>query len=137
MTRVDPCKVWSLNYRLSMQVIAGVAGAIQALGLDVKELFLLDAIAEHPHPARLAAALSMPKPTVTAMLKRLEKAGHVGREIDPDDLRRHRLSVSATGKKLVVRGLGILSEAFGERLGCLSAAEQAELQALLVKMTCA
>ena len=48
-----------------------------------KELFLLAEIDEHPYPAELAAALSMPKATVTLYLKRLEAAGFVQREIDP------------------------------------------------------
>jgi len=41
----------------------------------------------------------MPKATVTVYLKRLEAAGFVRREIDPSDLRRHRLLLTATGRK--------------------------------------
>ncbi len=135
MTKVDPAKVWSPNYRLLMSVITGVAAKISAVGVDSKELFLLAAVDEHPHPARLSVALSMPKPTVTAMVKRLESARFLEREIDPGDLRRHRLSLTAGGRKAVTRGLAILSNAFGERLGRLGAAEQAELHALLEKMS--
>ena len=61
-----------------------------ALGLEIKELFVLAEIDEHPHPAELAVKLSMPKPSVTVNLKRLEAAGFVRREIDTTDLRRHR-----------------------------------------------
>ena len=73
----------------------------------------------------------MPKPTVTVNLKRLEAAGFVRREIDATDLRRHRLLVTAEGRRAMTEGLALLSAAFGERLGRLSAAQQAELLALL------
>jgi DNA-binding MarR family transcriptional regulator len=134
MARINAVKLWSLNYRLLSTVITSVAPDIAALGIEVKELFLLAEIDEHPHPAELAVRLSMPKPTVTVYLKRLEAAGFVRREIDSADLRRHRLLVTATGRKIMTRGLSLLSEAFGARLARLSAKEQSELGALLEKM---
>jgi DNA-binding MarR family transcriptional regulator len=124
-----------LNYRLLMSVITGAAREVGALGLDAKELFVLAAIDEHPHPARLAATLCMPKPTVTVNLKRLEGAGFVRREIDASDLRRHRLIVTPAGRRAMTRGLAVVSEAFGARLSRLSAPEQAELKALLEKLS--
>jgi DNA-binding MarR family transcriptional regulator len=135
MTKVDATKLWTLHYRLLASVIAGVAADISALGLEVKALFLLAAVDEHPHPAKLAAEMCMPKPTVTAMVKRLESDGFLKREIDASDLRRHRLSLTAAGRKAMTQGLAILTSAFGERLGRLGAAEQAALQALLEKMS--
>ena len=128
--KIDPAKVWSLNYRLLMSVITSVAPAIAELGLETKELFVLAEIDEHPHPAELASTLCMPKPTVTVNLKRLEAAGFVRREIDATDLRRHRLLLTLEGRKAMTEGLALLSEAFGERLGRLSAALRAELVAL-------
>jgi DNA-binding MarR family transcriptional regulator len=135
MARIDAVKVWSLNYRLVTSVITDVALDVVALGIEVKELFLLAEIDEHPHPAELAIRLSMPKPTVTVHLKSLEAAGFVRREIDPTDLRRHRLLVTPAGRKLMARGLALLSDAFGARLARLTAAEQGELKTLLEKMT--
>lgn len=134
MAKIDAAKIWSLNYWLLMSVITSVAGAIGELGLDTKELFVLAAIDEHPHPAALAAALCMPKPSVTFNLKSLEASGFVKREIDPDDLRRHRLIVTPSGRKVMTKGTALLSEAFGERLGRLKPAEQVELRGMLEKM---
>ncbi len=94
MSTEDAAKIWSLNYRLLVSVIASVEADISALGLDSKELFLLAEVDEHPYPAELAATMCMPKATVTVYLKRLEAAGFVGREIDPADLRRHRLQLT-------------------------------------------
>jgi DNA-binding MarR family transcriptional regulator len=134
MAKNDAVKIWSLKYRLLTSVITNVAPDIAALGLEVKELFLLAEVDEHPHPAALAIRLSMPKPTVSVNLKRLEAAGLVRREIDPADLRRHRLLVTPAGRKLMARGLALLSDAFSARLARLTAAEQGELKTLLEKM---
>src|SRR5258706_7176158 len=134
MAKLDALLVWSLDYRLLTSVITAVAPDVAALGLEVKELFLLAEIDEHPHPAELAIRLSMPKPTVTVYLKRLEASGFVRREIDSTDLRRHRLLVTPSGRKLLARGLALLSDAFGARLSRLTAAEQGELKTLLEKM---
>ncbi len=135
MAKVDAARVWSLNYQLLMSVISDVASDIGALGLETKELFVLAEIDEHPHPAELAVTLCMPKPTVTVNVKRLEAAGFVRRRIDGADLRRHHLSVTPAGRKVMTRGLAVLSEAFGVRLGRLSASEQSQLKALLEKLS--
>src|ERR1700760_2881407 len=113
MAKIDAARIWSVNYRVVSQVIVSVAPQLAALGLETKELFILAAIDEHPHPAALADALCMPKPTVTLYLKRLEAANYVRREIDAKDLRRHKLNLTTAGRKVTLRGLALLSEAFG------------------------
>jgi MarR family transcriptional regulator, organic hydroperoxide resistance regulator len=135
MSKIDPAKIWSLNYRLLMAVFSSVTPEVAALGLETKELFVLAGLDEYPYPAELAASLVMPKPTLTAMLKRLEAAGFMQREIDPADLRRHRLLLTPAGRKIMTRGMALLSEAFGARLRRLTAAQQQELRALLEKMS--
>jgi DNA-binding MarR family transcriptional regulator len=135
MARIDAARVWSLNYQLLMSVITSVADEIRALGLETKELFLLAELDEHPHPAELAETLCMPKATVTVNVKRLEAAGFLRREIDGADLRRHRLLLTPAGRKAMTRGLALLSDAFAARLGRLSAAKQAQLEALLEELS--
>jgi DNA-binding MarR family transcriptional regulator len=135
MAKIDAAKLWALNYRLLTLVITNVAPEVGALGLEIKELFVLAEIDEYPHPAELAAVLCMPKPSVTVNLKRLEAAGFVRREIDATDLRRHRLIVTPAGRKVMTRGLTLLSEAYGARLGRLTAREQSELKDLLEKLS--
>ena len=131
MSRIDAAKIWSLNYRVLLSVVSCVEADITALGLDSKELFLLAEIDEHPYPAELAATMSMPKATVTVYLKRLEAAGFVRREIDPADLRRHRLQLTPAGRQATEDGLALLSDAFSKRLGRLTRAQQKELKNLL------
>jgi DNA-binding MarR family transcriptional regulator len=134
MSKIDAARLWSLNYRVLSTILTGVAPQLEAMGLEVKELFILEAIEEHPYPAGLAEVLCMPKPTVTVYLKRLESVGFVRREIDPADLRRHRLSLTPSGRKLLGRGQALLSESYGVRLARLNAAEQAQLAGLLEKL---
>jgi DNA-binding MarR family transcriptional regulator len=134
MSAVDAAKIWSLNYRVLLSVISCVEADIAALGLDSKELFLLAEIDEHPYPAELAATLIMPKATVTAYLKRLEATGFVRREIDPADLRRHRLLLTPAGRRAAAGGLALLSDEFNKRLGRLTVTQQKDLKYLLEKI---
>ena len=135
MPKVDVGKIWSLNYRLVMSVVTSIAPDITELGLEAKELFVLAEVDLHPHPAELAGVLSMPKPTVTMYVKRLEAAGFLRREIDGADLRRHRLILTPEGRKTMARGLALLSKAFSARLARLSPAQQSELATLLEKLS--
>jgi DNA-binding MarR family transcriptional regulator len=135
MPKIDVGKIWSLNYRLVMSVLTSVAPDITELGLETKELFVLAEVDAHPHPAELAAVLSMPKPTVTMYVKRLEAAGFLRREIDGADLRRHRLILTPDGRKTMARGLALLLNAFGARLARLNSVQQSELATLLKKLS--
>ena len=135
MPKIDVGKIWSLNYRLLMSVITSVAPDITELGLETKELFVLAEVDVHPHPAELAGVLSMPKPTVTMYVKRLEAAGFLRREIDGADLRRHRLILTPEGRKTMARGLALVSKALGARLARLNSAQQSELATLLEKLS--
>jgi DNA-binding MarR family transcriptional regulator len=134
MSAGDAARIWRLNYRLLLSVISNVEPDTSKLGLDSKELFLLAEIDEHPYPAELAAILSMPKATVTVYLKRLEAAGFLRREIDPADLRRHRLLLTQPGRQAATDGLALLSDEFNKRLGRLTAAQQKNLKNLLEKI---
>jgi DNA-binding MarR family transcriptional regulator len=135
MAKIDLNQVWALNYRLVTSVIGDVQPALHALGIEPKELLVLAEVDAHPHPAALAEGLLMPKPTVTMYLKRLEAAGMIKRAIDRDDLRRHKLTLTAEGRRTMTRGLALLAEAFGARMSRLTTAQQAELKALLEKLT--
>ena len=55
----------------------------------------------------------------------------MSREIDPADLRRHRLQLTPSGRQTTKDGLAVLSGAFGKRLQRLTRAQQKELNKLL------
>jgi DNA-binding MarR family transcriptional regulator len=82
----------------------------------------------------LAEALLIPRPSITVYVRRLEAAQLLKREIDGSDLRPHELSLTSEDRKVMTRGLALLSEAFVRRLGRLTATQQSELKSLLEKL---
>ena len=135
MATFDARHVWALNYRLLVRVVDEVTPPVAELGLETKELFLLDRVDECPYPADLARGLRWPKPTVTFTVKRVEEKGFLRREIDSTDLRRHRLTLTPAGRKAMTRGMLLVVAAYEQRLSRLTRAEQASLAAILEKMS--
>jgi MarR family transcriptional regulator, temperature-dependent positive regulator of motility len=134
MKKIDAAEVWGLNYRLLMSAIAAASLGIESLGIESKELFVLAEIEAHPYPAELAGALNMPKATVTLYLKRLEASGHLRREIDVGDLRKHRIKLTTLGRSIARQGMKLLAQSFQPRLDRLSATQQRELKSILERM---
>lgn len=134
MEKPSAWQLWTLNFELSMAVMSEVEPDVRELGLEMKELFLLGKLDDHPHPADLARALITPKPSITFMVKRLEAAGFVKRQSEAGDLRRFRLTLTRSGRKVMESARAILDDAFGRRLMRLSATERAELARTLLRM---
>jgi DNA-binding MarR family transcriptional regulator len=134
MGKTSSWEIWTLNFAVSTALLAEVEPDVRALGLEMKEFFLLGKLDDHPYPADLARALIMPKPTITFMVKRLEAAGFVQRQTEAGDLRRFRLTLTRSGRKAMEAARTILDEAFGRRLARLSAGERAELARILVRL---
>ncbi|MDC3955209.1 MarR family winged helix-turn-helix transcriptional regulator [Polyangium jinanense] len=135
MGKPSPWELWTLNFELSIGIMAEVEPEVREQGLEMKELFLLGKLDDHPYPADLARALMMPKPTITFMVKRLEAVGFVKRQTEAGDLRRFRLTLTPSGRKAMEAARTILDEAFGRRLARLSTNERAELARILVLLS--
>jgi len=135
MASADPATIFSLNTRLSVELLAEATPAIEALGLEPKAFFVLDGLEQQPYPADLARWLSMPRPTITGYLKTLEKKGLIRRELQPQDLRRHLLALTPTGRKTLSKARGILAECYGARLDRLTTTEAATFARLLERLT--
>jgi DNA-binding MarR family transcriptional regulator len=86
--------------------------------------------ADFPREGRAEDSLQPPGPPAVH-----PASAFVSREIDAEDMRRHRLRLTPAGRKMMHQGMTLLSDAFGERLGRLSAAQQEELRRLLEKMS--
>lgn len=69
-------------------------------GLHPGQAFCVAAISHTPGitQAELAEELGVSRPTVSVMLRKLEKAGAIQRSADPEDLRRTRIHLTAQGK---------------------------------------
>lgn len=78
---------------------------LDELGLETKEIFVLAEVATSPYPAEIAAALMLPKASVTVYVRNLVAKGFLRREIDDADLRRRRLILTAEGEKARDRAL--------------------------------
>lgn len=85
-----------LSWRLRRELppVRGVSGsAVQVLRVVSR--------AQQPSPGEVAARLRMTSSNVAAALRELEQAGLVGRDRDPQDGRRVRLSLTAAGADTV------------------------------------
>lgn len=130
----SPWEVLFLHMRVLQAVMTEAEPALARLDLDVKGFFVLSLLDEHPHPAELARALCIPRPTVTLLVKRLEAAGYLKRQSVAGDLRKFRLTPTADGRKVAEKARGVLNDLFGARLGRLSAAQAADLCTILGRL---
>ena len=87
--------------------------------------FILCTVEGNPFPADLARALSMPKPSMTFLIKKLEESGYLRRQGEKGDLRRYRLTITPAGIKARDKGADAANGIFGACLNSLSAADQA------------
>ena len=134
MPDVSAASVWRLNHRVLTSVLNDCITDFEALGLESKEFFVLAEVDECRYPAAVASRLATPKASVTVYLKTLEAAGLIRREIDNDDLRRHRLVLTPRGSKTLQKAQTTLADAFQGWLAALDTAERAEFQRLLEKV---
>jgi DNA-binding MarR family transcriptional regulator len=127
-------QLWTMNFQLVMAVLQEVSPRVRALRLETKEFFLLAALETNTSPAELARALMLPKPSITFMVKRMEAAGYVRRASEPDDARRFRLTLTASGRRAMESARAILDGVFGDRLARLTSAQRVLLAKLLEQM---
>lgn len=123
-----------LNMAFYQTVMSRAEGALARLGLEIKSFFLLQAVELCQSPAELAKHLLMPKPTVTFMLKKLERQGYVQRHSVPGDLRKFAFSVTPAGQRALRQGQAIITPALEESFNRLSPAEYATYVRLIQKM---
>jgi DNA-binding MarR family transcriptional regulator len=131
---VDGAQLWTLNQRLLSVVMDACSGELAELGLETKEFFVLAEVAASPYPAELAAALMIPKASVTVYVRNLVAKGFMRREIDDADLRRHRLILTAEGKGARDRALSALAAEYDRRLARITPEDRTELQRILLEM---
>jgi DNA-binding MarR family transcriptional regulator len=134
MRKISPWTLWTLNLQVMTSLMAEVAPRIRALRLEMKEFLLLSKLDEHPSPAELARALVTPKPSVTFMVKRMEALGYLRREVQPDDLRRFRLTLTPAGRRALHGAREIFDAEFGRRLSRLTQAQRVELQRIFERL---
>lgn len=110
----------------------------QPSGLRQVEYTLLTLVADNPgvSPARLARALAVTPPHVTALLTRLEERALVRRDVSAQDRRSQSLVATRKGVELARQATARILETERAVLG-LTPGEQAILAELLHKVACA
>ncbi|MFF0727323.1 MarR family winged helix-turn-helix transcriptional regulator [Streptomyces sp. NPDC004134] len=131
---VDGAKLWTLNQRLLSAVMDACTEELADLGLETKEFFVLAEVAASPYPAEIAAALLLPKASVTVYVRNLVAKGFIRREIDDADLRRHRLVLTSAGTRARDRALAALAAEYDRRLARITPQDRTELQRILQEM---
>jgi DNA-binding MarR family transcriptional regulator len=108
------------------------------LGLRRVEFSILMLIDENPgcSGAKLARALDVTAPHITAWIGQLEKSGWVVREQNSADKRAQHLHLTQSGQQLVTQVSQLLLDGEKATLNTLSAGERAILIELLHKVAC-
>ena len=131
---VDGAQLWTLNQRLLSVVMDACTQDLAEFGLETKEFFVLAEVEASPYPAQIAAALLLPKASVTVYVRNLVAKGFIRREIDDADLRRHRLVLTTEGTKARDRALAALAAEYDRRLARITPQDRTELQRILQEM---
>lgn len=130
---MDNWELLQLHLQFYELITQNAERALAADKLDVKSVFLLASIEELKHPAALAKRLTLPKPTVTFLIKKLEQANYVERKTVASDLRRFEIKLTPLGREVSERGRKALSDAFDVSLSHLSQTEKKQYGELLCK----
>ncbi|MEV0778392.1 MarR family winged helix-turn-helix transcriptional regulator [Streptomyces sp. NPDC050433] len=126
--------MWKLNQRLLTVVMNSCVGTFDELGLETKEFFVLDEVDTCRYPAVLATKLMIPRASVTIYLRSLVSKGLVRREIDEEDLRRHRLATTQHGRHVLGQALDALAAGFSDIMGRLDQHDRDELRRILLTL---
>jgi DNA-binding MarR family transcriptional regulator len=129
-----------LGYQLAQASIVTNVGfqreVAKTHGLGQVELTILQLIKQNAVviPSKLARALAISMPAVTAWITRLEQRGLIVRQQNPKDRRSRHFCVTPEGDTLASIAVASLMQADAQSLCHLSAAERAMLLELLRKV---
>jgi DNA-binding MarR family transcriptional regulator len=130
-SNMRPWELLLRNANVLQSVLEKAEPELSLLELDARRLFILCTVEANAFPAELARVLSMPKPSMTFLIKKLEESGYLRRQGEKGDLRRYRLTITPAGIKARDKGAEAVNRIFGACLNSLSAADQATLSRIL------
>ena len=117
--------VTRLNRRLRQQNVGGLTASQTSALASINRLGV-------PTLGELAVAESIQPPSMTKIVANLEKAGYVKRVVDPADRRVARVTVQASGKKVLQQNRSLKNAFLAQQLHRLDDGERVALGELAV-----
>jgi MarR family transcriptional regulator, lower aerobic nicotinate degradation pathway regulator len=114
-----------------------IAAAEQA-GFELYDYSVLAILAEGDRETQstIAATMNLDPSRLVALLDSLEERGLIVRQRDPHDRRRHVVSITADGKRQLVKLRALVHEVEEDFLAPLAPEERRQLHELLVRLAC-
>jgi len=121
---------------MTQQAIFGSASdALEPLGLNPKSMAVLAVCEIMPYPHDIAKSLGAPFPTISNILRELERLGYVERSLDKNDRRKIRIERTVLGTQKHDEAVEAINVASERVLGKLSDQRRIELQTILAELT--
>jgi DNA-binding MarR family transcriptional regulator len=119
--------------RLTKQILRRTSA--ERLGMDLRLLMALSYLGDHDGAPQheLVDVLCMDAKNVVLLLNELEDSGQLVRCRDPEDRRRHRVYITAPGRRSLERASRVLEEIEDDVLQALDPDERATLWELLIR----
>lgn len=130
---IDPMRVWLRVARLQQRLSTALSAELRAIGLSIPQFDVLSTLTEGEGVTQqdLAERLYVTKGNVSGLLDRMEEAGFVERRSIPGDRRSRAVHLTAQGRDLARRGLGLQRAFVAATLGALPESDVAELDRIL------
>jgi DNA-binding MarR family transcriptional regulator len=130
------CSPVFLLKRLGMLAKERTMEAYEAIGASPYHYSVLAVLEEGARDtqAKIADALGLDRSWLVGLLDELEEAGLIERKRDPEDRRRHLVSLNAAGTKRLAELREISKSVENELLAALDPAQRAQLHELLLQL---
>lgn len=121
-------KIWTVGHKIE----SGLDLELNKIGYySPVAFFIMAALEDYPYPSQLADALTLPSPTVSFIVKKLEKSGFIVRSMEKTDLRRYRLTITEKGKFALNAGQEVMNKKARSLFNKFSESELEEFRKLI------
>lgn len=108
---------------------------LEQINLGPLDAWLMKELHENHYPSGVAKNMQLPAPTVSQMLKRLEKEGFVTRSTESSDLRRFRFSITSEGLNALRQSQQVMVSTFEKKLERIADKDREQFAKLLETLT--
>jgi DNA-binding MarR family transcriptional regulator len=131
------CSTAHLLKRLGMEIKEAYHEAFEAAGASPFQYSVLAVLEESPREtqATIADSLGYDRSWLVGLLDELEEQGLIERRRDPDDRRRHLVSLQPAGKQKLAELRAVSKRVEDEFLASLEPEQRASLHQLLLQLT--